>query len=128
MTNVDYQTLNQFRDVEVFTEYKNFRARGLTDAEALQVLRDRSRDNARTPMQWSDEDFAGFSATHPWIDVVGNYPTINVKNQADDKDSILSWYKTLLHLRRRRSQHYPRNDYFSRFGKRRRFLLSQPWV
>jgi oligo-1,6-glucosidase len=99
MTNVDYQTLEQFRDVEVFTEYRNFRNRGLSDAAALQVLRDRSRDNARTPMQWSNQLFAGFSTVTPWIDVVGNYQEINVKQQLTDPDSVLSWYKKLLHLR-----------------------------
>lgn len=99
MSNVDYERLDQFRDVEVFTEYANFRSRGLDHAAAMQVLRDRSRDNARTPMPWSDQAYGGFSTVAPWIDVIGNYPEVNVKRQEEDPESVLSWHRTLLRLR-----------------------------
>lgn len=99
MTNVDYTDLTQFRDVEVFTEYANFRSRGMDHANAMQVLRDRSRDNARTPMPWSGNRFGGFSTHRPWIDTVGNYEEINVERQEADPHSVLSWYRTLLNLR-----------------------------
>lgn len=99
MTNVDYTDLTQFRDVEVFTEYANFRSRGMDHASAMQVLRDRSRDNARTPMPWTGDRFGGFSTHRPWIDAVGNYQEVNVLRQEDDPNSVLSWYRILLNLR-----------------------------
>jgi glycosidase len=99
MTNVRYTDLSQFRDVEVFTEFENMRNRGLSESDALAVIKARCRDNARTPMQWDDTDFGGFTTVKPWIDVNNNYPTINVKNQLNDPNSILSMYQKILHLR-----------------------------
>ncbi len=100
MTNVDYTELDQFRDVEVFTEYKNFIANGASHNMALKALKDRSRDNARTPMQWDDDAYGGFSTVQPWIDVNQNKAWINVKQQEHQTDSILNTYKTLLSLRK----------------------------
>lgn len=100
MTNVDYDALEDFRDVEVFTEYKNFINNGADHSTALQALKDRARDNARTPMQWDDSPQGGFSAGLPWIKVNKNTDTINVKKQADAENSILNTYKRLLHLRK----------------------------
>lgn len=99
MTNVDYQNLDDFRDVEVFTEYDNFMSRGATHSMAMQALRDRSRDNARSPMQWSDLEFAGFSSVKPWMNVVKNHKKINVESELRDDGSILNTYKSLLKLR-----------------------------
>jgi len=100
MTNVDYQKLSDFRDVEVFTEYDNFISRGASHEDAMQALRDRSRDNARTPMQWSDDTFAGFSEVTPWMKINGNYKTINVKKQKHQPKSIFKTYQSLLQLRK----------------------------
>ena len=100
MTNVDYQNIEDFRDVEVFTEYKNFKNRGASEKVAMQALRNRSRDNARSPFQWSDEAYAGFSTKTPWINVVGNYPEINLKDQLNNDDSVFSHYKKVLQLRK----------------------------
>jgi len=100
MTNVDYQELKQFRDVEVFTEYKNFIENGASPSIALQALKDRSRDNARTPMQWDDSKYADFSLVKPWIDVNSNKDYINVKTEESDETSILNTYKELLALRK----------------------------
>lgn len=101
MTNVDYQQLEDFRDVEVFTEYDNFRRRGGSHEQAMQALRDRSRDNARSPMQWNDQLNAGFSTVKPWMNVVGNYKDINVENELKDPSSIINTYKYLLDLRQK---------------------------
>ncbi len=100
MTNVDYQNLNDFKDVEVFTEYENFMNHGVSHEVAMQALRDRARDNARSPMHWSSEPYAGFSDQTPWMPVVGNYPLINVANQDKDTSSILNWYRMLMTLRK----------------------------
>jgi glycosidase len=100
MTNVDYMHLNDFRDVEVFTEYENFIRNGASHEIAMQALRDRARDNARSPMQWDNTLNGGFSEFTPWIPTNHNSEFINVKHQLEDKDSILNLYKTLLHLRK----------------------------
>ncbi|QLY39688.1 alpha-glucosidase [Hujiaoplasma nucleasis] len=100
MTNVDYQNLNDFRDVEVFTEYENFMNNGASHQTAMQALRDRSRDNARSPMQWDDSLYAGFSHHQPWMNVNGNYKSINVEKQMNEEQSIFHTYKKLIQLRK----------------------------
>jgi len=101
MTNVLYKDLESFRDVEVFTEYKNFIDRGAKKEEALKTLRDRSRDNARSPMQWNSSKYAGFSTVKPWMDVNYNYHFINVSNDLNNKNSILNTYKFILKQRKK---------------------------
>jgi glycosidase len=100
MTNVDYEQLDDFRDVEVYTEYENFRSFGASHEVAMQALRDRARDNARSPFQWSSEAYAGFSTGQPWMKVVGNYKDINLEKQMQDKDSVYHTYKSILHHRK----------------------------
>ncbi|MFW5913495.1 MAG: alpha-glucosidase [Bacillota bacterium] len=100
MTNVDYEHLEDFKDVEVFTEYKNFRENGASHETAMQALRDRSRDNARSPMQWDSSRYAGFSGREPWMPVNGNHTRINVENETKDEDSVLKTYQWLLALRK----------------------------
>lgn len=100
MTNVDYQDLNDFRDVEVFTEYENFIKNGASHAVAMQALRDRSRDNARSPLAWNAGEHAGFSPVTPWIPLVKNYQAINIEDNQRRKDSVLSFYQDLLMIRK----------------------------
>ena len=99
MTNVDYQELSMFKDVEVFTEYQNMIAKGLHHEDAMTIIRARCRDNARSPMQWSEEAYGGFSSVSPWMPSNGNYGNINVKNQVNQPTSILSLYQQLLNQR-----------------------------
>ena len=73
---------------------------GLTEEEALKTLSSHSRDNARTPMQWSDEMHAGFTTGEPWLRENPNYAAINVKEQQGREDSVLSHYKKLIALRK----------------------------
>lgn len=98
MTNVDYTSIDDFTDVWVKNYYKQARKR-LSNAQILSHLRRTSRNNARTPMQWNDQAYAGFSTVEPHQKVVGNYPQINVKKQMNEPDSILNAYKTLIELR-----------------------------
>ncbi len=100
MTNVDYKKLTDFRDVEVYTEYQNFINFGASHEVAMQTLRDRSRDNARSPFQWKNEKFAGFSTVTPWINVNHNYQTLNLESQISDESSIFMTYKKLIELRK----------------------------
>ncbi|MDZ4197148.1 MAG: alpha-amylase family glycosyl hydrolase, partial [Candidatus Izemoplasmatales bacterium] len=99
MTNVDYQELSMFKDVEVFTEYQNMLAKGLSHEHIMTIIRARCRDNARSPMQWSEAAYGGFSKVSPWMPSNGNYLTINVKNQLNQPTSILSLYQHLLNQR-----------------------------
>ena len=71
-----------------------------TKEEAIKTLQERSRDNSRTPMQWSDEENAGFSDVTPWISVPDHYEEINVENELKDQDSIYYFYKKLIGLRK----------------------------
>lgn len=100
MTNPRYQTIEQYRDVESLNYYKILLSEGKTEKEALQILAERSRDNGRTPMQWSPEKYAGFSETEPWIAVADNYRDVNAQVQIEDETSIYAFYKRLVSLRK----------------------------
>lgn len=100
MTNVDYKELSDFRDVEVFTEYDNFINLGATHEVAMQALRDRSRDNARSPFQWDNSVNAGFSKVTPWMNTVKNYTEINYEKQKNDPNSLFNTYKSIFKLRK----------------------------
>lgn len=100
MTNVLFENIDNFRDVEVFTEYENMINRGMSVDQTMDIIRNRSRDNARTPMQWDDSENGGFSKSTPWISTNYNYLDINVKKQDEDPNSILNVYRYLLKLRK----------------------------
>lgn len=100
MTNVDYTSLDQFKDVSAQNYAKYALEKGLPLEQILIHLRRSSRINSRTPMQWNSKEYAGFSKVKPWVDNVGNYELINVESQEKDNDSILNHYKKILHLRK----------------------------
>lgn len=100
MTNLHYTSIEQYADVESRNYYEILLNEGKTKEEALEILAARSRDNSRTPMQWTDERYCGFSDTKPWIPVSDNFEKINVKKQKQDRDSILEFYKKLIMLRK----------------------------
>lgn len=100
MTNAHFSDISQYRDVESLNYYKILLREGKTEKEALNILGERSRDNSRTPMQWNDDPNAGFTKGTPWIQVTDNYKDINVKNQINDEDSVMSYYKKLIDLRK----------------------------
>jgi oligo-1,6-glucosidase len=101
MTNPKDFTLDDYRDISVKTGYQEKVIEGdLGEEKFLRGLHLTSRDNSRTPMQWSDEKYSGFSEHNPWIRVNSNYETINVENQKQDEESILCFYKKLIELRK----------------------------
>lgn len=100
MTNPHYTSIEQYADVESRNYYEILLNEGKIKEEALEILAARSRDNSRTPMQWTDERYCGFSDTKPWIPVSDNFEKINVKKQKQDRDSILEFYKKLIMLRK----------------------------
>lgn len=102
MTNANYSAINQYRDVESLNYYQIMLQSGKTEAEALEILRQRSRDNGRTPMQWDDSANAGFTSGTPWITPPDNYHMINAQEEQHDSESILNYYKKLIMLRKKR--------------------------
>ena len=100
MTNAHYNDISQYRDVESMNYYKILLDQGKTKEQALKVLAARSRDNSRTPMQWSDDKNAGFTEGTPWIEAPENYKEINAETELKDPDSIYSFYKKLIALRK----------------------------
>lgn len=100
MTNPHFKTIDQYRDVESLNYYKILLDNGKTEEEALKILAARSRDNSRTPMQWSAGKNAGFSQEKPWIGISENYTEINTEAELADPDSILAFYKKLIAMRK----------------------------
>ena len=100
MTNAHFTTIEEYRDVESLNYYQILLENGKSEEEALHILSERSRDNSRTPMQWSAEKNAGFSQAEPWIKVQKNYKTINTEAEEKESDSILNFYKKLIQLRK----------------------------
>ena len=99
-TNVAWPSIEDYNDVSSHNQYQIALDAGKTEAEALSCVHDMSRDNARTPMQWDDSANAGFTTAEPWLPVHDDYETCNVQAQADDPDSVLSFYRKLAELRR----------------------------
>lgn len=101
MTNTYFHKIEKYRDVETLNYYNILLNQGYTKEETMKIIMERSRDNGRTPMQWSPEKNAGFSNGTPWIDVIYNHKDINVEKQKNDPDSILNFYRTLILLRKK---------------------------
>ena len=100
MTNADFTDISEYRDLEAIDIYKDFTERkGYSTEYILDCLRRKSRDNARTPMQWDDSEEAGFTTGTPWIRKIGNYKDINVKKCLADPDSVFYYYQKLIALR-----------------------------
>ena len=100
MTDPHFDNISDYRDVESTNYYDILLNEGKSEAEALEILAARSRDNSRTPMQWNDSSFADFSYAKPWIGTASNYRDINVSREECDEDSILNFYKKLIALRK----------------------------
>ena len=100
MTNVDYSSIDQYRDVESLNYYKILLNEGKSSEEALHIIHERSRDNGRTPMQWTGGENGGFTTGTPLIGVPANHTYINVETEEKDAHSILTYYKKLIALRK----------------------------
>ena len=100
MTNVPFEKIEDFRDLDSINAYHELTEKGIfTEAEMIKYLCVKSRDNARTPMQWDDSDNAGFSSGTPWIMVNPNYKEINAREQMARADSVFHYYQKLIALR-----------------------------
>ncbi|MEW4370086.1 alpha,alpha-phosphotrehalase [Paenibacillus kandeliae] len=100
MPNPNWNDMTEFRDIESKNMYRIMIEMGKTPEEAFTIIARRSRDNARTPMQWTHGANAGFTDGTPWIKVDERYPEINAELQQHDPDSVFSHYKRLIHLRK----------------------------
>jgi oligo-1,6-glucosidase len=101
MTNVAFESMEDYRDVATRNMYKEaVEEKGFDPAAVLKVVHAKSRDNARTPIQWDSSEHAGFTTGTPWIKVNRNYKEINVANALADPDSIFYFYQKLIRLRR----------------------------
>ncbi|MGR3765085.1 glycoside hydrolase family 13 protein [Rossellomorea sp. NS-SX7] len=100
MTNVQFPSIEDYDDVAVKNLYRLKREEGVKHQDIMEIIWASSRDNSRTPMQWSDEENSGFTTGTPWMKVNPNYTTINVKAQEQDGNSILSFYKKMISLKK----------------------------
>ena len=100
MENCRWESVGEFNDVNTIDQYQVARQAGPSEEAALEACRYMSRDNARTPMQWSGEENAGFTTGTPWLKVNPNYRRINVADQERDPDSVLRYYRRLIALRK----------------------------
>ncbi|MEH7072722.1 alpha,alpha-phosphotrehalase [Neobacillus drentensis] len=100
MTNPNFNSIDEYRDVEslnIFTIKKN---EGLAEQEIIEILKQKSRDNSRTPVQWNADENAGFTTGTPWIQTAGNYKDINAEKALADVNSIFYHYQKLIQLRK----------------------------
>ncbi|MDP9042692.1 MAG: alpha-glucosidase, partial [Bacteroidota bacterium] len=101
MTNIRFDKIDDYRDVETKNMYERLRSSGGDTEEFLQDQRETARDNSRTPIQWNDGPGAGFSEGTPWIRLNENYKTINEADCEKDPDSILQYFKKMISLRKK---------------------------
>ncbi|WP_205140953.1 glycoside hydrolase family 13 protein [Faecalicoccus pleomorphus] len=100
MTNVAFDSIDSYKDIEAHNMYLKFSNMGLSNDEIMSYIHNKSRDNARTPMQWNSNLFAGFSCVDPWIELNPNYSKINVENDMNSDFSIHDYYKKLIKYRK----------------------------
>lgn len=101
MTNVQFDSIEDYDDVSMRNYYNQEKAKGHEHKDIMEVVWAQGRDNSRTPMQWTNEKNGGFSkADQTWMKVNPNFNTINVEAQKDDKDSILSYYRKMIDIRK----------------------------
>ncbi|MDN4070515.1 alpha-glucosidase [Paenibacillus sp. FSL R5-0407] len=101
MTNVAFDSIDEYRDVETLNFYEEKRQQGVPEEDIMRAIHNKSRDNARTPMQWDATENAGFTTGQPWLKVNSNYMEINVVRAMKDPDSIYHYYKKLIELRKK---------------------------
>lgn len=99
MTDPHYTSIQKYRDVESLNAYTHLKEEGIPEEEILTILSQKSRDNSRTPIQWNQNENAGFTSGTPWIDLPNNIDAINVEDAISNKDSVLHVYRQLIKLR-----------------------------
>ncbi|MBE9915284.1 alpha-glucosidase [Paenibacillus donghaensis] len=100
MTNVRFDTLEEYKDIETLNMFREYREAGRSEAQIMESIYYKGRDNARTPMQWDDSPNGGFTTGTPWLKMNPNYVHINAKESLEDPDSIFHYYRRLIELRK----------------------------
>lgn len=100
MTNVRFEDISEYQDIETLNMYRERIEKGYDKEDVMRSIYAKGRDNARTPMQWSDEANAGFTTGTPWIAVNPNYVQINARQEQEDPDSVYHFYRRLIHMRK----------------------------
>ena len=100
MTNVRFEDINEYNDIESLNMYKDRLSKGYSHDEIMTSIYAKGRDNARTPMQWDNSENAGFTTGKPWLAVNKNYEYINVKQCVEDENSIFNHYRKLIDIRK----------------------------
>lgn len=100
MTNVRFESIDEYNDIESLNMYKDRISKGYTHDEIMESIYVKGRDNARTPMQWNDSENAGFTTGTPWLTVNKNYNEINAKQCLEDENSIFHHYRKLINIRK----------------------------
>lgn len=99
MTDPGFTSIDEYRDVESLNAYQKLKANGNTEEMIMKVIGQKSRDNSRTPIQWNDDENAGFTTGTPWIGIPNNYKTINVEQALKDPNSVFYTYQKLIKIR-----------------------------
>lgn len=99
MTNPDYDNIDEYNDIETLNNYQILLDRGHSQTQAMEIIRKKSRDNSRTPMQWNASQHAGFTEGTPWLSVAKNYKDINVEKELES-GKIYEYYQDLIQLRK----------------------------
>ncbi|WP_191566254.1 alpha,alpha-phosphotrehalase [Metabacillus idriensis] len=100
MTNPKFSTINEYRDVETLNTFEILKNAGKSEEEIIEILKSKSRDNSRTPVQWNETKHAGFTTGTPWIHPASNYPEINAEKALQDENSVFYHYQKLIQLRK----------------------------
>lgn len=100
MENMIYTSIDQIDDCSSIDEYSHMLSEGCTHEQAMEGISKFSRDNARTPFQWSGEENAGFTSSKPWMNINPNYHNINMADEDKDPDSVLNFYRKMIKLRK----------------------------
>jgi glycosidase len=100
MTNIELHSIDEFKDMITFNNEKMFKKLGIKGDKFVKMANKGSRENSRTPIQWDDSEYAGFSTVEPWFNLNPNYKEINVAAAEKDPNSILNYYRKLLKFRK----------------------------
>lgn len=100
MTNAAFESIEDYMDIETQNIYKERKAAGFSEEDIMESLYMKARDNARTPMQWSNAANAGFSSGKPWMKLNPNYPSVNIESALYDSDSVFYHYQKLIKIRK----------------------------
>ncbi|MBM7094821.1 alpha-glucosidase [Bacillus sp. H-16] len=100
MTNVQFDSIDDYDDVDAHNLYKNLTAEGKSHEDVMKIIWKRGRDNSRTPMHWNSEESGGFTTGTPWMKMNPNYTEVNVEDQKEDPESVYEYYKNLIRLRK----------------------------